>query len=158
MIETLVLSLLYFFLELLIVICMCWLIAVFLLINLKNHYGKHIKDIDDWNNRCDKTVEDARRRNPYDDTIRRYHTAQYDPQKKHDYDEACMYLDIIFPFKIKWNTLLDRMTYALFLCLCWLLLLGIFTVLQKYFHHTQNKYKYEQVGGYIDILLFRFKK
>ena len=75
-----------------------WGVAVFILKGMKKHYGKHINEVDDYNRHADRIIEDARRRNPYDDTLRRYCIHTYDPQTKAYYDEVCMYLDIIWPF------------------------------------------------------------
>merc|ERR1712065_116495 len=75
-----------------------WAVAVFILKGMKEHYGKHIKKVDNYNRNADRLVEDARRRNPHDDTIKRYCIHTYDPQTKAYYDKVCMYLDIIWPF------------------------------------------------------------
>lgn len=74
-----------------------WIVAIVILSGIKSHYGKHIKDINEWNKKGNDNVEKIRRSNPYDDYT--YHNdIHYDPQIKANYDEVSMYLDIIYPF------------------------------------------------------------
>lgn len=74
-----------------------WIAAIVILSGIKRHYSKHINDIDEWNKRGIKNVEEIRKSNPYDDYTYHYNM-NYDPQIKANYDEASMYLDIIYPF------------------------------------------------------------